>query len=534
MILTSLKASLFLPTSFQLFKQYAIAAILPCLILIISMVGIFLGKEKILKLLSTGDKYQIRNRSLFWICLLAIYVVLISAVPNPDLSLMHMLSGAAFIILTWSVVREDVTPILVFWFPIVFLMSLVIFNLIPPQGWWGKVTHLYGFRTSEPIMGEGGRLIPNLKIYLKGIDNPEPRLFVTNSKGFRNSGEISIKEQGELRILNLGDSYSIGYHLDQMEFLGPLLEQELKKNNEYQNINVLNAEISDPAYGLYYLQHFGFSFKPDYVILGLCGNDFVQAYAFAGPGQRFQIDEKGMLTRNAAYDDSSFINPVKKYQSYIYRAKRESSAINTKSNNIRTFLSLFSNPIKGFYDLSGIRRIMRLLNVRNNPGVRHYEILSKVEREKHLKYFIDGYPNIGFFLKEELVPVREMYNTTFNLLSVFKKNCERLNVPFVIVYYPSPFEVIKEEWNRMCCRWGLNPADFDLTIHRKRISEFCKDAGILFIDPTVRFSEYKNAEELFLPGDAHLTERAHKIIAEELAETILKSAIFSKSSSYLY
>ena len=43
----------------------------------------------------------------------------------------------------------------------------------------------------------------------------------TNSRGFRNAEEVDhVPASGELRILSLGDSFSIGMQIDQDAFLG--------------------------------------------------------------------------------------------------------------------------------------------------------------------------------------------------------------------------------------------------------------------------------------------------------------------------
>ena len=49
-------------------------------------------------------------------------------------------------------------------------------------------------------------------------------------------------------------------------------------------LTVVNAEVSDPAFGLYYLQNFGVRYRPDVVLVGLCGNDMLQAENFVGGG----------------------------------------------------------------------------------------------------------------------------------------------------------------------------------------------------------------------------------------------------------
>ena len=80
--------------------------------------------------------------------------------------------------------------------------------MIPPQGNWGRITHLYKFPLKKPIIGEGGRLAPNLDIHLIGHDSPHPKKLITNSQGFRNLFDFNhLKDNDGLRILNIGDSF---------------------------------------------------------------------------------------------------------------------------------------------------------------------------------------------------------------------------------------------------------------------------------------------------------------------------------------
>ena len=73
--------------------------------------------------------------------------------------------------------------------------------MIPPTGNWSRVTHLYQFPKKKPIIGEGGRLVPNLDIYLKGYDTPTPKKFITNEQGFRNSYKINLsKNENDLSL----------------------------------------------------------------------------------------------------------------------------------------------------------------------------------------------------------------------------------------------------------------------------------------------------------------------------------------------
>jgi len=505
-----LKAMLFLPASQHLFKNYMIAAFIPVLLvesilvtLLFTTVRILVRKTKYLSIL--------RKRNVIP-AFLILFTISISYFPNADLAFIHLISGIVLIASFWSVLTGNLKLLLISWFPISFLLVLIIFNMITPHGDWGRITHLYSFRSKEPVMGKGGRLVPDMKAYLKGLDSPTPRRFITNSQGFRNKIEfINPKNVEEFRILNLGDSYSIGYHLDQTSFLGPLLENKLRSETD-NNINVLNAAISDPAYGLYYFQHYGLDFNPEIVILGLCGNDFVQSYNFSGPGQRFHL-VNNKLEINPDY--RNFVNATTKFKEYVYTTGEPTL---TDGNNLNKkhskYLPVYS--LVGFQNLSIIRKIKLLLNIPIIDGPRRYEIMKYGNQVR----MIDGFPNISFYLKKGIKPVNEIYETTFNLLKTYKQACDKQGIQFILLYFPTPFEVIPGEWQRICSNWGLNPLDFDLSKHSQRIFRFADEYDILFVDTTDELIKSGKKEDLFLPLDAHFTESAHKIIADQLSEKI--------------
>ncbi len=511
------KAALYYPASPERLGQYVFAAVLPSLAVLAALASSLFARPRLVALLRASSRGQLICRTPFWVSVFVLQLAAASLVPNPSISLTLLALGSALVIALWSVMTADARPILACWPGISLLLTLIILNLIPAQGRWGEVTHLYGFPDTEPLIGVGGRLVPNLRIHLKGIDGPEARPFVTNRDGFRNAVEVGEKGPQEVRILNLGDSFSIGFHLHQERFLGPLLERALGQIATTLGSRVLNAEISDPAYGLYYLQKHGLTFAPDYVLLGLCGNDLVQAYAFAGPGERLAVDEAGRIGVNPAYARSRFRDPVVRFRSLVYRSSRSSAPVADGAHPLSPFL----NPATGFLDLASVKRLRRRLGITTASQARSYEKLTEEEVAAQFKYLVDGYPNIGFFLQQEPGPVRQMYATTFSLLLQFKHTAAASGAQFLLIYYPSPFEIIPEEWARICTRWRLDPADFDVAIHRRRIAGFCKQAGIPMIDPVALFLAEPDREALFLPGDSHLSERAHTLLALQVKDAIL-------------
>jgi len=99
--------------------------------------------------------------------------------------------------------------------------------------------------------------------------------FKINNNGFRSDKNYSYhKSPDTLRILLLGDSFTLGWEVDQDEMFSVILENYL--NNNGIGAEVLNAGVSGfgAAEELIYYENEGYKYKPDIIILGFFGNDF--------------------------------------------------------------------------------------------------------------------------------------------------------------------------------------------------------------------------------------------------------------------
>jgi len=518
----TVKWLLFSPVSVRRLLAYALAGALPCLLVLGLAAGLLLRRRWTRALIARIDPWALRERRGFWPAALLLWVIGIGFFPQPAVALLHMIGGAALLVILWSMYRRDVRPVLAAWFPLGLLALPLLLELCPSRGaiWWGtNGTHRYAFRTAPPVVGPGGRLAPDMDVLTVGLDTPFPRQLKTNSWGFRNSAEFPRqKPTGELRVLSLGDSYSTGYHLGQDRFLGPLLERRLGAALGGRPVRVLSAEVSDPAYGLYYLQHEGMAFEPDVVLYGLCANDLVQAHAFAGPGERFVLGADGVLALNPEYDHSRFVDPVLRFQSYVYPSL-PGATFGEREGGRGRVLRIGLNPWRGYLGLRAVRFVRELL-FRPPPSSNFCLGPGEAEAGDRRKRLIDGFPNIGFFAREEAEPITAMYRTGFVLFSQMQRTCQAEGIDLVVLYWPAPFEVVDEEWDRLCEDWGLRPEDFDLERQSARLDEFCGSQGIRFVDVTGLLAGCPRPARLFLPCDAHPSEPAHELVAERMAEVV--------------
>ncbi|MGE0336906.1 MAG: SGNH/GDSL hydrolase family protein [Gammaproteobacteria bacterium] len=95
-----------------------------------------------------------------------------------------------------------------------------------------------------------------------------------NARGQRDDREYEYaKPAGVVRVLALGDSFTLGFEVGQAESYPAILARALARRG--QNVEVINAGVSgfSNAEALVYLREEGLRYSPDFVVLGFFVND---------------------------------------------------------------------------------------------------------------------------------------------------------------------------------------------------------------------------------------------------------------------
>lgn len=114
--------------------------------------------------------------------------------------------------------------------------------------------------------------IPNHRYRHTSVDGKWD--FNINSQGFRSDEDFTYeKPKGVIRILTLGDSFTIGFEVHKEETYSAVLEDRLRKQG--YNVQVINAGVSgfSNAEELIFLEQEGVKYHPDFVVLGFYDND---------------------------------------------------------------------------------------------------------------------------------------------------------------------------------------------------------------------------------------------------------------------
>ena len=340
---------------------------------------------------------------------------------------------------------------------------------------------------------------------------------VTNSLGFRNEKEFSKnKKENQLRILSLGDSQSNGFHLSQDNFFGSYLEKYLSKKLSIDSklVEVLNVEISDPAFGAWYLSLFGNEFEPDIVLFNLyLPNDVMQSGLFFGEEKLFFQDSMSNIISNNIYKaENDWKNDFKnfKYEGINHKIIKKNHSI---------FLNEWKRRVDALFIFNIIKsKIVKIFFDENEPVT--WNRMNKYESIDGKKRKYDGTYNIGMFDKNEHVVRNQMFNAFCDLMLIMKKITKKNNQVFIVALHPGRLQVNTNEWEDFCKDWGLIRKNFDLKLINNQINEFLKDNNVLFTDLLGSLNGIN--EQLFLPTDVHYNSRGAEQAAIIVSNYILK------------
>jgi hypothetical protein len=346
-------------------------------------------------------------------------------------------------------------------------------------------------RPQNQRLGWGGFLKENLNIYVTDGLGGRAR-WVNNAQGFRSVREFSrVPAPRVLRILSLGDSFNVGYRVDQDETFQHLRQQWL--NREYGRAEILVSETEEPATALYYLEKFGLQLNPRIVILGITlGNDIAEAYV--GLGRRYII-----TTTNSRVNIE--INP-KGLKGLRWSTYKMPSAYLKSETSIQRF----------------IRRAHRWITKRHllQRFYQQREAITSWGDSDHLNLF-DFNNGFGVFTDPLPPIVKKAYQRLFRILAGFSLICRQHGIIFAVQIFPQRYQVQPEDWISAVDQYALKASRFNLMEPNEKIDAFCRKHGIICIDPTRAMAKWyaKNQKPMYLPrGDMHWNKTGHLVFFE--------------------
>lgn len=303
-----------------------------------------------------------------------------------------------------------------------------------------------------------------------------------NSLGYRGTELMTQKAKDTKRILVIGDSMTFGQGVSDEQTYPSKLEQILKPS--FPKVEIINAGYADgfsPDSYLVYLKNRGFNLKPDVIILGFfVWNDITDLSETVWD----KVDNYGLPIQVSSccrmIDQGIYRNKIteKKYQIPVLR---ESHLFILLSN----LLSKINNG--GANDLLGVRRDLF-------PGC----ILD---------------PDCIYKFKPE-------EEKTYKILRGIKRLSDENNSKLIIALIPVDLQIYPDAGKK----YGLTnlPSPDNIDFIQKRLSRFFQENNITYLDLLPYFRDQKNRGYPFFPNDAHLNSLGNQIIAESMANFLLK------------
>lgn len=315
---------------------------------------------------------------------------------------------------------------------------------------------------------------PNAEFWHTSIDGSW--LFVTNSKGFRNTKEFTYKKpDNTFRVLSLGDSHTQGHEVRQDLTFSATLERFL--NQHKPPAEVINAGVS--GFGnseeLVLLENEGFKYNPNVVVLAFFANDFednVRSGLFGFDSHNNLIEKK--------YE---YI-PGVRIQNFIYRIP----FVRWLSEN-SYFYSLLFNSTWNYFKLKLTEQAAKQAAADNKI---HIAATSEFEFAVPASVTHAGY-------QTELAAA---------LIERMQRFCTNKGIRFIVVDIPTMP-------SRYHFASSMPPA------LRTRLDM----AHIEYITSESLLQKFDGVAEIHVPnGYLHISEFTHTLIGEELGRRILSSS----------
>ena len=296
-----------------------------------------------------------------------------------------------------------------------------------------------------------------------------------NRLGLRGREPDTSKRRGACRILMLGDSFTMGEGVSDMQAFPALLEPSLAARMSVA-VEVINAGVDSYAPILSYLdlRENLLRLEPDAVVLSLDPSDLLQeqyyrSLATLGPGGEIAaVPNARQRGRIADWIDDRIKNNLYFVRFAYLEVKRR------------------LDPEEG----------MEAVIQRRNGDLLAYTLAGdRVDRSRQ-------------------------WGDLFDSIARIHRLCQGKGIPFFLAVYPWGHQVRDSEWLPGRTWWmpaGAVPSDRAFETIRRE----CVDRGIRLIDTVPAFRSYHGDEPLYFRHDMHFTPEGHRIMSDALRAPLL-------------
>ncbi len=288
----------------------------------------------------------------------------------------------------------------------------------------------------------------------------------TDKNGFRNCGKSYDPNSDVVRILIIGDSYTIGLAYPDDKIFTSLLEEQLNTSGiSSKKVEVFN--MASPAWGteqqFMCLKNYGLGIKPDYLLLMTCPNDIRETYC-----KRYAELVNGDLHFNSLPFTTEEITKWKcSNYSCVYQ-----------------FLQ---------------KEVLHT----------HYGTFAMLNEKFKFNFGKEDETNWDrpMFLKTRFTELEEAWNLYGKFLQEIRENCAKQGIKFAVSSTPFVIEFDDTMKQDTATQAGMVA---------RQIEEYCQKISVPYLNIAPYFNQTGNPQSCFLKSDQHFSLAGHEVTAKAL------------------
>jgi hypothetical protein len=131
----------------------------------------------------------------------------------------------------------------------------------------------------------------------------------------------------------------------------------------------------------------------------------------------------------------------------------------------------------------------------------------------------------SFYRKAVPPEIEAGWNKTFDILKQMQADTKAHNAQLVLVAIPAREQVYPGSWDDVKAQFGLNEADFDLTLPQQKLADFAKAQGMAYIDLLPDFKSHNSDPNLYFHIDRHWTASGHQVAASAIEKALQEQGL---------